>query len=115
MDLYLGSYGGPRGGAFSYERGTPVTLKYRHPREESSFRSSKRPGPDAGRGFGYRGTSLIRNTPPSDPTVALCIGTSGDPRGVGVLYERGVPVQIFKAAEVFPGRSGAGVTGVPRS
>ena len=30
--------------------------------------------------------------PPSkDPTVALCIGRYGDPRGVGVSYERGTP------------------------
>jgi len=40
----------------------------------------------------YRGTSLIRNTPPYDPTVALCLGTYGDLRGVGVSYERGTPV-----------------------
>ena len=29
---------------------------------------------------------------PSDPTVAPCLGTYGDPRGVGVSYERGTPV-----------------------
>ena len=40
----------------------------------------------------YRGTSLIRNTPTWDPTVALCLGTYGDPRGVGVSYERGTLV-----------------------
>ena len=40
----------------------------------------------------YRGTSLIRETPPWDPTVALCLGTSGDPRVMGVSYERGTPV-----------------------
>ena len=28
---------------------------------------------------------------PEDPTVALCLGTYGDPRGVGVSYERGTP------------------------
>ena len=39
----------------------------------------------------YRGTSLIRTPPPEDPTVALCLGTCGDPRGVGVSYERGTP------------------------
>ena len=30
-------------------------------------------------GYRYRGTSLIRNTPPWDPTEALCLGTYGDP------------------------------------
>ena len=32
------------------------------------------------------------NPPPQDPTVALCLGTCGDPMGVGVSYERGIPV-----------------------
>jgi len=27
-----------------------------------------------------------------DPTVRLCLGTYGDPMGVGVSYERGTPV-----------------------
>ena len=40
----------------------------------------------------YRGTSLIRKTPPYDPVVARCIRTSGDPRGLVVSYERGTPV-----------------------
>ena len=36
----------------------------------------------------HRGTALIRNTGPySSP------GTYGDPRGVGVSYKRGTPVQ----------------------
>ena len=39
----------------------------------------------------YRGTSLIRNRS-LDPTVGLCLGTYGDPRGVSVSYERGDPV-----------------------
>jgi len=30
--------------------------------------------------------------PPLDPTAALCLGTYGDPRGVGVSYGRGTPV-----------------------
>jgi len=35
-----------------------------------------------------------KNPPPSqDPTVALCLGNYGDPRGVGVSYERGTPVE----------------------
>ena len=29
-----------------------------------------------------------------DPDVAPCLGTYGDPRGVGVSYERGTPVQV---------------------
>ena len=40
----------------------------------------------------YRGTSLTRTPPPQDPTVALCLGTYGDPMGVGVSHERGTPV-----------------------
>jgi len=31
--------------------------------------------------------------PPWDPTVALCLGTYGDPRGVGVPDERDIPVR----------------------
>ena len=35
----------------------------------------------------------MRNSPPpKDPTVALCPGTHGDPRGVNVFDERGIPV-----------------------
>ena len=37
----------------------------------------------------YRGTSHMRNSTPLDPTVALCLGTYGDPMGAGVYYERG--------------------------
>ena len=44
----------------------------------------------------YRVTSLVRNHPPWDPTVALCLETYGDPRGRGISYERGAPV-IFSA------------------
>ena len=42
----------------------------------------------------YRGTSLKRNTLPQDPTVALCLETYDNPRGVGVSYERGTQVRI---------------------
>ena len=37
------------------------------------------------------GTSLIRTPPLQDPTVALRLGTYGDPRGLGVSYERSTP------------------------
>ena len=41
----------------------------------------------------YRGTSLIRTLPPVGLyTIALCLESYGDPRGVGVSYERGTPV-----------------------
>jgi len=30
-----------------------------------------------------------------DPNVALCLGTYGDPRKVGVAYERGTPVASY--------------------
>ena len=36
--------------------------------------------------------------PQEDPTVALCLGTYGDPRGVGVFYEQGTPVQVYSSA-----------------
>ena len=48
-------------------------------------------------GAACRGTSLIRNTPPQDPAVALCLGTYGDPRGVGVSFARGTPVVGHRA------------------
>jgi len=28
---------------------------------------------------------------PQDPAVALCLGTYGDPMGMGISYERGTP------------------------
>ena len=30
-----------------------------------------------------------KHPPPQDPTVGLCLGTYGDPVGLGVCYERG--------------------------
>jgi hypothetical protein len=39
----------------------------------------------------------MRNIPPVDPAVALCLGTYGDPRGVSVSYERGTPVRMHRA------------------
>ena len=35
---------------------------------------------------------LQENAPPRDTTVALFLGTYGDPRGLGVSYGRGTPV-----------------------
>ena len=32
--------------------------------------------------------------PPKDPTIVLCLGTCGGPRGVGVSYGRGTPVDL---------------------
>ena len=49
--------------------------------------------------------------PPQDPTVALCPGTCGDPRGVGVSYERGTPVFISFS----PCRGAAVPTNSPQS
>ena len=47
-----------------------------------------------GRG-GLGGTSecasLIRTPPSNDPSVGLCLGTYGGPRGMGVSYEGGKP------------------------
>ena len=40
----------------------------------------------------YRGTSLIRERSPQDPTVALCLGPYGGPRDSAFSYERGNPV-----------------------
>jgi len=42
-------------------------------------------------------TGVLRSyetPPPYDPTVALCLGTFGDPRGVGVSDERGTPLTV---------------------
>ena len=42
--------------------------------------------------FDYRGASLIRQYAPSqDPSVGLCLGPYGGPRGWAVSYERGTP------------------------
>ena len=57
------------------------------------------PGTFAGEMFncgglsGYRDTSLRRTPPLHNPTVAVCPGTFGDPRGVGVYYDRGTHVR----------------------
>ena len=40
----------------------------------------------------YRGTSLIRNSPPLGPYGSPALGPYGFPRGVGVSFERGTPV-----------------------
>ena len=42
---------------------------------------------------GYRGSSPISNTSLQDPAVALCLGTYGDPGGVGVSHGQGTPVR----------------------
>jgi hypothetical protein len=44
----------------------------------------------------YRGNSRMRNRPPPwDPTVGPCLGPHGDPRRVGVSFERGTPVGAY--------------------
>ena len=43
----------------------------------------------------YRGTPLIRNRPPYDPTVVLFLWTYDSPRGGGGSHERGTPVTTF--------------------
>jgi len=40
----------------------------------------------------YRGTSLIRNSPPLGFYGSRCLGPYAGPREVGVSYERGTPV-----------------------
>ena len=40
--------------------------------------------------------------PPLGPTVAPCLGTYGDPRGVGVSYEQGPPVPTGQVTNVKP-------------
>jgi hypothetical protein len=42
----------------------------------------------------YMGTSLIKNAPPEDPTVARCLEPCGGPRGGAVSHERGTPVSL---------------------
>ena len=47
----------------------------------------------------YRGTSLIRNASPQDPTVGLCVWPYGGPSGGGAFYyERGGPVHSASTA-----------------
>jgi len=48
--------------------------------------------------------SYGRRTPVEDPAVGLCLGPYGGPRGVGVSYERGTPVEF--ALTLFWGRRG---------
>ena len=39
---------------------------------------------------------------PEDPAVALGLGTYGDPRGLGVSYERGAPVNgVYEGGQGF--------------
>ena len=46
-----------------------------------------------------------KKKPPSDPTVAPCLGTYDDPRGVGVSFERSTPVPgLLSAGRVIYGR-----------
>ena len=67
------------GVAVSYERGTPVVAVH------IPTPGLLRPG--------LQGYLAHQNPPPpQDPAVALCPGSYGDPRGVGVSYERGIPV-----------------------
>ena len=60
----------------------------------------------------YRGVPRSQETAsPNDPTLALCLGTYGDPRGVGVSYERGTPIHLHGVACC----STPLCTGVPRT
>jgi len=47
--------------------------------------------------------SQKKTPPPKDPTVGLCLGSYGGPRGSGVSYGRGTPVS---PAETQPRRGG---------
>ena len=43
----------------------------------------------------YKGTSLMRKRRPlEDPTVGICVGPYGDPRGGAISDERGIPVIV---------------------
>ena len=46
----------------------------------------------------YRGTSLIRTASSLDPTVGLCLGPYGGPRGGAISYKRGTPVCSYHKA-----------------
>ena len=45
-----------------------------------------------GLGVGVQGTLAARGKRRVNPTVDICLGTYGDPMGVGFSYERGTPV-----------------------
>ena len=52
----------------------------------------------------YRGTSLVRNTPPTrtlyDPTVGLYLGSDGGPGGGSISHEQDIPAGgEFKGSE----------------
>jgi len=75
------------------------------------------------RTMSYRGTSLTRPPPPWEPTVALCLGTYGDPRGGGCFLLARYPgradadctaVSLTRSAEISI-TSGAFPTGPPLS
>jgi hypothetical protein len=42
---------------------------------------------------GLQGYLAHKKQPPVGPFIALCLGTYGDPRRVGVFYERCTPVR----------------------
>ena len=47
----------------------------------------------------YRGTSLVINNPSVGPHSSICLGTYGDPRGLGVS---GVPLYTFICVKAWP-------------
>ena len=83
-----------------------ASTAFGEPSAPETRRYSKRPTTS----LQYRGTSLIRNTPPEDPIVVLCIGTHRDPGGVGISYERSTPVGISQGPIRIRLRAGVGPT-----
>ena len=45
---------------------------------------------------------LAHTNPPQEPIVALCLETRDIPRGLGVSYERGIPVLFFDGCATLP-------------
>ena len=50
----------------------------------------------------YKGTVLIKTAPPQDPTVGLCLGPYGGPRGGAVYYDRGTFVSTLERVRFVP-------------
>ena len=60
---------------------------------------------------GYRGSSLIRSTPPVGPCSSLMPRTYGDPSGVGVSYERGTPAGLTSDLQGWGSELTSGIRG----
>ena len=90
-----------RGVAVSYDRGNPVGVL--GARVECQVKGLGVRFLGASYSEGVQRCLAHKNPPRVNPTVALCLGTYGDPGGVGVSYERGTPVGLLCSGVFFSG------------